>query len=91
MYVIKSTKKFRKAIKKLSKSGGFSNQELETVIDLLAENKNLPAKHQDHKLTGELHDYRECHIKFDLLLVYKINKERLILILVGIGSHEDLF
>ena len=40
---------------------------------------------------GELFGYRECHIKGDLLLIYKIEKENLILILVDIGSHSQLF
>lgn len=51
----------------------------------------LPVKYSDHGLNGEFLDYRECHIKGDLLLIYKIEKENLILILVEIGSHSQLF
>ncbi len=34
---------------------------------------------------------RECHIKPDLLLVYKIEQEILSLILIDLGSHSKLF
>ena len=61
------------------------------VIDLLSAGKNLPILYKDHKLGGELLNCRECHIKGDLLLIYKIEKENLILVLVDIGSHSQLF
>ena len=32
----------------------------------------LPAKYKDHQLTGNLHDFRECHIEPDWLLLYHI-------------------
>jgi len=40
-------------------------------------------------LQGKLKDFRECHIKNDLLLLYKIDNDSLIL--VDIGSHNQLF
>ncbi|MDO7253952.1 type II toxin-antitoxin system YafQ family toxin, partial [Helicobacter cappadocius] len=49
------------------------------------------SKYKDHKLKGEYKDFRECHIKPDLLLIYKIDKEVLILACIAIGSHSDLF
>ena len=36
-------------------------------------------------------DCRKCHIEPDLLLIYRIVKEELILLLVEIGTHSDLF
>ncbi|MCI8833165.1 MAG: type II toxin-antitoxin system mRNA interferase toxin, RelE/StbE family [Clostridia bacterium] len=33
----------------------------------------------------------ECHIQPDVLLEYKKNKNELILLLVSIGSHSELF
>lgn len=35
--------------------------------------------------------YRECHILNDWLLIYKIEKEKLVLVLSRTGSHSDLF
>jgi mRNA interferase YafQ len=61
-----------------------------TAIFLLAEDKPLPEKNRDHALGGEWRDHRECHLKPDLLLIYrKPNAE--ILQLVRLGSHSTLF
>jgi mRNA interferase YafQ len=93
MYLIKKTKSFEKSFKKIRNSGAKKSvlKDLGFVIDYLAIGKNLPLIYKDHKLSGEFSDCRECHIKGDLLLIYKIEKENLVLILVDIGSHSQLF
>ncbi len=64
--------------------------ELKLVLDTLLQGRSLPAKYKDHCLSGNYKDYRECHIKPDLLLIYKIVKSELVLYAVHIGSHSDL-
>ena len=44
---------------------------LENVLELLITNQPLPDNNKDHHLTGNLVGYRECHLKPDLLLIYK--------------------
>jgi mRNA interferase YafQ len=63
---------------------------LTSVISLLAEDKALPEKNRDHALAGEWHDFRECHLKPDLLLIYR-KVETDVLQLVRLGSHSELF
>lgn len=93
MYSIKKTKTFKKSYKKLKKSGvKFSViEDLKFVINTLASNNKLPKIYVDHELSGEYRGYRDCHIKGDLILVYKIQKDILILVLADIGSHSELF
>lgn len=91
MLVKKPTKKFKKSFRKLEKSGRFDRAEAEKVVELLAQGKPLPEKYQDHALQGEFSEMRECHIKPDLLLIYQIQDNVLVLLLVNIGSHSDLF
>lgn len=91
MFTIRSTKAYRKAYKKVSKHKDFDNGLLNKIIDTLAEGKNLDAKYHDHQLSGEMKNFRECHIKNDILLVYQKHEDILILILVDIGSHSSLF
>lgn len=91
MYKVFPSSQYRKSVKKLKRSGKFKEEDLRKLLRLLAAGKTLPKKYEDHKLTGELQDCRECHIKFDLLLLYKIYKNQLILILLDIGDHDDLF
>jgi mRNA interferase YafQ len=61
------------------------------VIELLANEQVLPEKYQDHALKGNWTGYRECHVKPDLLLIYKLDNNELTLTLVRTGSHSDLF
>lgn len=93
MYIIRRSKEFEISAKRLKHSGIKISvkKKIEQIIDMLASGKKLPPSYKDHKLSGRFSEYRECHIKGDLLLVYKIEKENLILVLVDIGSHSQLF
>ncbi len=55
------------------------------------DNKKLEAKYRDHTLIGNYLNCRECHIKPDLLLIYKIDNDILELALVRVGTHSKLF
>ncbi|MFZ2167758.1 MAG: type II toxin-antitoxin system YafQ family toxin [Minisyncoccia bacterium] len=89
MLSIRTATKFRKSLKKLLKSGSFESKKLEEVVDLLSCEEKLDKNHKDHSLTGDMSDYRECHLEFDLLLIYKTEDD--CLVLVNIGTHSDLF
>lgn len=93
MYKIVRTKDFERSYGKLKRSGIKEQviSDIRNVIDSLALGKSLPAKHQDHKLTGYFEGYRECHVRPNLLLIYQIDQGNLILALVDIGSHPYLF
>ena len=43
----------------------------------------------DYGLTGNYADHRECHVLPDLLLIYRIYKNILILELLNTGIHSD--
>jgi mRNA interferase YafQ len=60
------------------------------VVSLLADDKPLSEKSRDHSLSGRWDDYRECHLKPDLLLIYG-KPDAQILQLVRMGSHSELF
>ena len=60
------------------------------VFLALASDEPLEIRHRDHDLTGNWAGYRECHIKPDLLLIYK-KSEADTLRLARLGSHSELF
>lgn len=63
---------------------------IEQVITLLAADEPLPVSLRDHLLTGDWSGYRECHLKPDLLLLYrKTDSETLRL--ARLGSHSEVF
>ena len=94
MYIIRRTKVFDRSLWRLKRSGKIKTSTFSTltnVIDLIASGKSLEANFKDHALKGEFEGFRECHLQGDLLLVYKIENQNMILILVDIGSHSYLF
>ncbi len=64
---------------------------LDNTIRMLASCRPLPEEYNDHQLTGNLKEYRECHIQPDWLLMYRIEKGILTLTLQRTGTHSDLF
>lgn len=87
-YSITFTKPFKKAFKKLDLS---DKEQILKILDRLANQEILEDKYHDHALKGEFKGCRDCHIKPDLVLVYKINDEILELLAMRIGSHSELF
>jgi mRNA interferase YafQ len=75
-------------IKRLKRRGK-NLQLLEEVINTLSEQKPLDEKHLDHQLSGPWHDFRECHIENDWLLIYRIDEAALILSATRTGTHAD--
>jgi len=63
------------------------------VISMLANEQPLPEKYKDHALENSRNyrNVRECHIRPDWLLIYKVYDERLVLELIRTGTHSDLF
>ncbi len=76
----------KKDFKKLVKNG-FDDSVLDEVI--LRKKEPLDPQFQDHALKGKWKPFRECHIKADILLVYLVEDDELILL--RLGSHSELF
>ncbi len=72
-----------------TKRRGCDLTKLSTVINLLLEEKILPAKYKNHKLHGNYKDCWECHIEPDWLLIYVKTKTEIIF--ARTGTHSDLF
>ncbi len=78
-------------MRKIFRSGQVSRELIAAAIADLASGNQLDRKYRDHPLTGEWRGFRDLHIKPDLLLIYRIEKEELALLLIDIGSHASLF
>ena len=89
-YTTVMSTKFKKDVK-LAEKRGCDISLLKKVITLLADGVLLPEQYKDHALKGEYISYRECHIQPDWLLIYRIEKDTLILVLTRTGTHGDLF
>lgn len=90
MYKIEVTNRFKQSVKK-AKKDGLDTKLLTDVIDILSKGETLPEKYKNHALKGNFKGYYDCHILPDLVLIYKIEKERLVLLLFDIETHSNLF
>lgn len=84
-----TTSRFEKDYKRAGRNPQWPIAELQTIVHTLAACESLTVRHQDHNLGGDYRDCRECHIRPDWLLVYRIDGDALHLLRTG--SHSDLF
>lgn len=87
-YRLFKTNSFKRSYKKQRLTDEEDLAYIDVVYNLLCDVK-LEDKYKDHQLKGNMKDFRECHIKPDLLLVYMTEDN--VLKLVDIGSHSELF
>lgn len=91
MYKVVLSRRYKTALKRYSRRKDFSHETLKEIVRTLASGEKLEQRYQDHQLSGELQDIRECHIKHNLLLTYQKHENILVLLLVNLGTHDDLF
>ncbi len=91
MRTIERTGQFKRDYKRETKGshGQTLESDLTSIISALAEDKPLAEKYRDHALTGDWKDHRDCHIKPDLVLIYR-KPDDAVLQLVRLGSHSEL-
>ena len=93
MRTIKRTARFKRDYKR-EKRGIFStietlDDEFKSVLRDLTNDMPLPQKYRDHRLAGQWKDCRDCHIRDDLVLIYR-KRGNDSLELVRLGSHSAL-
>ena len=91
MRTIEPTSQFKKDFKRELKGRHRKVLEeiFEKIVTKLANDQLLEHKYADHALSNNWDDHRDCHIKPDLVLIYrKPDKHRLQL--VRLGSHSEL-
>lgn len=88
MREIERTHQFKRDLK-LARRRGKKLERLAAIIEMLAKDEPLPARHRPHRLIGDMEGYWECHVEPDYLLVYEYLPDTLML--VRLGTHSDLF
>jgi mRNA interferase YafQ len=88
-YYVRSSKQFKKDLRKLQRSG-VNITKLKKVVYALEKGKKLDSKHKDHPLKGSLKGKRECHIASGWLLLYEKDEEELLLLLLRTGDHRHV-
>ncbi len=86
--IVETTKKFDKDLKKIQRKNPTINEEIKEFLRYLVRREIPPKKYNNHRLKGKLKDLREAHIRGDLLIIYVIGDDKIIL--KSFGSHSQL-
>ncbi|VAW55951.1 hypothetical protein MNBD_GAMMA07-2223 [hydrothermal vent metagenome] len=89
MHDLEYSTQFKRDFKKIIKMPIPDIIEVGHVISTLQKDEPLAEKYSDHTLSGNWLSYRDCHVKSDLVLIYKVTSKTLKL--ARIGSHNELF
>ena len=91
MRAISYTRSFKRDYRR--EKSGVLGKKLDTLlseaVELLAADALMPERYVDHALAGEWNDHRDCHIRPDLVLIYR-KPDADSLQLVRLGSHSEL-
>jgi len=88
---VRRTAQFRRDFKRVNRGahGSHVNETLLAALELPVADAPLPARYVDHPMKGRYADCRDCHLRPDLVLVYRKHRSDA-LELVRIVSHEQL-
>jgi len=91
MRTIKQTSRFKRDLKREAKGPhrAILADEFIEIVKTLASDESLAWKYQDHPLGGDWKDHRDCHVRPDLVLIYRKTDDAE-LQLVRLGSHSEL-
>jgi mRNA interferase YafQ len=91
MRTVRYTNRFKRDYKreKAGRHGKALDKELTEIVQRLAADTPLPRSNFDHPLSGEWRDHRDCHVRPDLVLIYR-KPDTANLDLVRLGSHSEL-
>jgi len=89
MLEISYSRKFVKDIKRLKSNKHYNSEIFKGVVSSLVRGEGLDVKYKDHQLGGKLENCRECHLKFDLLLIYEVSPNEIRLL--PVCTHSELF
>jgi len=82
------TRQFEKDVKRCKKRSK-NLDKLKMLVGVLAQGDKPDPIHKDHQLVGNYKGRRECHIEANWLLVYKLERDRIVF--ERTGTHSDLF
>ena len=89
MRQIELTSALKRDFKRVGKGPHRAVLETDMSTDL-ANDVPLAAKHRDHALANNWKDYRDCHVRPDLVMIYRLMESPSRLVLTRLGSHSEL-
>ena len=91
MRTIERTRPFKRDYRREARGrhGADLDERLGAIVGALARDDALEPRQHDHALSGQWADFRDCHLRPDLVLIYQ-KPDPKTLRLVRLGSHAEL-
>jgi mRNA interferase YafQ len=91
MRTINQSSRFKRDFKREARGQHrqFLRENWTKILNMLANDGPLPVLFYDHALSGDWLDFRDCHIRPDLVLIYSKPDDNT-LQLARMGSHSEL-
>jgi addiction module RelE/StbE family toxin len=87
-------KSFKKAFKRLIKKNPSLQDKLLVILDVL-ENDPFTPSLKSHKLKGSLSEYWSCSVSYEYRIIFTFSQdkesEETLIILIDIGSHDEVY
>jgi mRNA interferase YafQ len=90
MLGLQITNQFKKDLKKFNRNQKVI-QELDIVVRKIIHGQSIDPKYCDHPLNGKWRNSRDCHIRPNVVLIYRVEAKSKTLFLERLGSHAELF
>ena len=90
MLDLRFTNQFKKDYK-LAQKRGYDLSEFQEIVDKLRNREPLDPTYKDQPLSNNWKNHRDFHLHPDVVVIYCIKNNNLILEMVRMGSHSDLF
>ncbi len=90
MLNLRFTNQFKKDYN-LAQKPGHDLSEFESLVNKLRVREPLDPKYKDHPLSNNWKNHRDFHLHPDLVVIYCIKESEIILEMVRMGTHADLF
>jgi mRNA interferase YafQ len=85
------TARFKKELKHVIKQNTANEELLDSLVMRLLNDEELEFKYHDHGLFGNFYGCREFHARLDLIVIYRKIREIMVMLLMRIGSHSEIF
>jgi len=93
MYQLIPTPRFERKLRKIAKLSKDESNRIKSILELLIEDP-FDMRLKTHKLQGKMSKFYSCGCGYDCRIIFSIEKyltDKQVIILIDIGSHDDVY
>jgi mRNA interferase YafQ len=92
--IVKTDPSFKRSFKRLTRKNPQLQEKILEVLELLSNDHFTPSL-KSHKLTGQMEGLWSCSVNYDCRIIFAFKRDPEtgddLLVLIDIGSHDDVY